>query len=96
VAAIGQHADNQKQRAGADAVREHLVDRALHPLHVHRRDAERHEPEMADARVCDQLFQVRLHHCDERAVNDADDRGDTEIRREVQRGIGKQRKRKPH
>ena len=32
VPAIGEHADDEEQPAGADAVREHLVDRALHAL----------------------------------------------------------------
>ena len=43
VPAVRQHADDQEQPAGADAVRQHLVDRALHALQVHRADAEHDE-----------------------------------------------------
>ena len=43
VPAVRQHADDEEEPAGADAVRQHLVDRALHALHVHRADAEHDE-----------------------------------------------------
>ena len=43
VPAVGQHADDEEEPAGADAVIQHLVDRALHALHVHRADAEHDE-----------------------------------------------------
>ena len=96
VPAVRQHADDEEEPAGADAVVEHLVDRALHALHVHRGDAEHDEAEMAHARVGDQLLHVRLHHRHQRAVDDADDRQHGEIRREVGGGDRKQRKREPH
>ena len=37
VPAIREHADDDEEPAGADAVRQHLVDGALHALDVHRR-----------------------------------------------------------
>ena len=82
---IRQHADDEEEAAGADAVVQHLVDRALHALRVHRGDAEHDEAEVADARVGDQLLHVRLHHRDQRAVDDADHREHGEIGREVRR-----------
>ena len=63
----------RKSAAGADAVVQHLVDRALHALHVQRADAEHDEAEVADARVGHQLLHVGLHHRHQRAVDDADD-----------------------
>ena len=70
VAAVREHADDHEERAGADAVVQHLVDRALQPSS--REQAEHDEPEVADARVRDQLLHVGLDHRDERAVDDAD------------------------
>ena len=96
VPAVRQHADDEEEAAGADAVAEHLVDGAGHALRVHRGDPEHHEAEMADARVGHQLLHVRLHHRDERAVDDADDGEHGERRREVGRGLREQRERKPH
>ena len=64
----------QNSAAGADAVRQHLVGRALHALHVHRRDAEDHEAHVADRRIRHQLLHVGLHHRDQRAVDDGDHR----------------------
>ena len=93
---VRQHADDEEEAAGADAVVEHLVDGALHALHVHRGDAEHDEPEMADARIGDELLHVRLHHRHERAVDDADDREHRQVGREERRGQRKQRKREAH
>ena len=36
-------------------------------------DAEHHESQVADRGVGDQLLDVRLHHRDQRAIDDADD-----------------------
>ena len=68
------HPDQQKQPAGRDAVVEHLVDRAFHSLRVERENSEHHEAQVADRGVGDQAFQVRLHHRDQRAVDDSDHR----------------------
>ena len=35
LAAIGQHAVDEEERAGADPVIQHLINGALHALHVH-------------------------------------------------------------
>ena len=82
VAAIREHADDQEQAAGAHTVIEHLIDRALHALRVHRRDAEHDEAEMAHARIGDELLHVRLHHRHKRTVDNADHREEREIGRE--------------
>ena len=96
VAAIREHPDEAEQAAGADAVRQHLIHRALHALQVHRRRAEHDEAHVADRRVGHQLLHVRLHHRHQRAVDDGDHRQDGERRREVERGLGEERKREPH
>ena len=72
---------------------EHLIDRALHALQVHRAETEDHEPEMADARVRDQLLHVWLHHRHQRAVDDADDGEEGDDRRHRERCLRKERKR---
>jgi hypothetical protein len=95
VAPIRQHADDQEERARADAVGDHLVDGPLRALHVHGRDAQDDEPEMADARVRHELLHVGLHHRDERAVDDADHGQRREQRREVHGRCREQRERKP-
>ncbi len=63
-----------EEPACGDPVVEHLVERALHALHVHRAQPEHDEAQVAHARVGHQLLHVRLDHRDERAVDDADDR----------------------
>ena len=74
VAPLVDHADQEEQRAGRDAVVDHDHQRALHALHGQREDAEHHEAEVADRRVGDELLEVRLHERHERAVDDADHR----------------------
>ena len=61
VPALVDHADEEEQRAGRDAVVDHDHQRALHALHGEREDAEHHEAEVADRRVGDELLEVRLH-----------------------------------
>ena len=68
------HADEEEERAGGDAVVDHDHQRALHALHGEREDAEHHEAEVADRAVRDELLEVRLHERHERAVDDADHR----------------------
>ena len=91
--AVRQHAHHREQAARADAVGEHLVRRALQALHVHRRDAEHDEAHVAHRRIGDELLHVGLHHGDERAVDDGDDRERGEQRREGQRRLREHRKR---
>ena len=88
MAAVGEHADEQEEPAGADAVGEHLIDRALHALHVHRADAEHDEAQVAHRGVGHQLLHVRLHHRDQRAVDDADDGEQRDPRRELAAAAG--------
>ena len=83
------------RRAGADAVVQHLVDGALHALHVRRADAQDDEAHVAHRGVGHQLLHVRLHHRDERAVDDADDRQRADVGSHLQRGVGEQREREP-
>ena len=93
VAAQIDHPDQQEQPAGGNSVVQHLVNRALHPLRVEREDAEHHEAQMADRRVGDQPLQVRLHHRDQRAVDDSDHRQRQEQRRRLDRDLRKERDR---
>jgi hypothetical protein len=65
--------EQHEERAGGDAVVEHLVDRAVDAGLGEAEDAEHDEAEVADRRIRDQLLHVRLHHRDQRAVDDADD-----------------------
>ncbi len=55
---------------------QHLVDRAIQAQLREREDSEDDETEVADRGVRDQLLHVRLHHCDQGAVDDADNRKD--------------------
>jgi hypothetical protein len=68
------HADQEEQRAGGDAVADHHHQRPLHRLQGHGEDAEHHEAEVRDRRVGDELLEVGLHQRHQRAVDDADHR----------------------
>ena len=75
VPAVRQHADDEEQAAGADAVvRASGRRRPARPARSWRADAEHDEAQVADARIRHELLHVRLHHRDERAVDDADHR----------------------
>ena len=67
-------ADQQEQRAGRDAVVQHGHHRARESLGVEREQTQHAEAQVAHRRVGDQLLEVRLHHRDERAVDDSDER----------------------
>jgi hypothetical protein len=58
-------------------------------------EAEHDESQVAHRRICDQLLHVRLHHRDERAVDDADHGEQAEPGGEVERRRGEQREREP-
>lgn len=64
-------------------MRKHLEDRALHGNVVERENAEDDEPEVADAGVSDEFFQVGLNERDQRAIDDSDDREHGDGRREA-------------
>ena len=69
--------------------------RALEPARVEREDAERGEAHVAHAGVGDELLQVGLGQRGEAAVEDGDDREPEDIRREDQRGVGRDRQAEP-
>ena len=68
------HADDQEEHAGRDAVVDLLDDAAGDAVRVQREDAQRAEAQVADRGVRHQLLPVLLHQADQRAVDDADDR----------------------
>ena len=68
------HADQEEQRARAQAVVDHLQDAALDALRVEGEQAEHDETQVADRGIGDQLLDVGLGVGDRRAVDDADDR----------------------
>ncbi len=71
---VVEHADQQEQGAGAQAVVDHLQGRAGDPLRVQREDAEHHEAQVRHRRVGDQRLDILLHQRHQRAVEDADER----------------------
>ena len=99
VASLVDHADEEEQRAGRDAVVDHDHQRALHALHGEREDAEHDEAEVADRRIRDELLEVRLDERHERAVHDADHRQPEDGRREspgLIAAVGKERDGEAH
>ena len=68
---------------------DHLIDRALHALHVEREQSEDDETEMADGRVGNQLFNIALHHRHHRAVDNTDDGERDDVGRRRQRRVWK-------
>ena len=71
-----EHANQQEERAGGRTVRQHLEYSALHGnILANVKTPSNHETKVADgSHAPDQLLQVGLHHCHERAINDADNR----------------------
>ena len=74
VAPLVEHADEEEEAARAHAVVEHLVDASLQALHIEGEHAEHHVAQVAHAREGDEPLHVGLHHADDGAVDDADDR----------------------
>ena len=68
-----QRTDQNEEGAGAEAVRQHLNDRALQRERVPGIDAEQDEAQMADAGIGDQALHVVLGEGEHRAIEDADD-----------------------
>ena len=81
----------KEERAGGNAVIEHLVDRALNRDGVEGEDAEDHEAQVADRSVGDEALQIGLHGGYERAVDDADNRENGDEARAIVSGLGKKR-----
>ena len=82
------HADEEEQGAGDQAVVDHLEDRPVHRLLLEHEDSERDEAHVADGRVRDELLEVRLDHRHDRAVDDRDQAQDDDQRRV---GVGRVR-----
>ena len=72
VAALVDHADEEEQGAGRDAVVDHLEHAALEALGGEGEGAEDDEAEVGHRRVGDEPLQVLLHGGDDGAVDDAD------------------------
>ena len=70
---VVEHAHQEEERAGADAVVEHLEDGALGSDHGEGGQAQHHEAHVADGGVGHQLLDVALHHGHQRTVDDGDD-----------------------
>ena len=68
------HAHDQEEHAGRDAVIDLLQDRARDARRIQRENAQRAEAQVAHRGVGHQLLPVLLHQADQRAVDDADDR----------------------
>ncbi|MCG3118110.1 MAG: hypothetical protein ALAOOOJD_00244 [bacterium] len=69
---------------------DHLQQTALQALMRQREYAQHHEAEMAHRRIGHQLLDIRLHHRNPGAVNNADNGQNGDERGEEHRGIGKQ------
>src|SRR5215831_557786 len=94
--AIVKHADKEEERAGGDAVGEHLENSALHADGTEGKDAEDHEAQVADGRVSHELLQVRLNERDQGAVDDADDGENGDLWRGLARCVRKKRQAETH
>ena len=91
MAALVNHADDQEQRAGGKAVIDHLQKPALQALMRQCKNAEHHKSQMAHGRIRDELFEIGLHSGNPCAINDADERENRNQRRELDRGVRKER-----
>src|SRR6266404_733528 len=69
----------------------HLEDRALHGDILEGEDAEHYEPEVADAGIGDEFFEIGLHESYERAIDDADDGQGGDYGCGAVRGVGEER-----
>ena len=74
VQAVVDHADAEEERAGDQAVGDHLEHGALHALGRHGEQAHGHEAHMRHGGIGDELLHVVLHQGDEGGVDDGDDR----------------------
>ena len=96
VVAFVEHADDQEQAAGRQAVVDHLQQTAGQAGAVEGEHAEHAEAQMADAAVGDQLLDVVLGLGAEAAVDDADDRQGADQRHaDADAGVGGQRQAQP-
>ena len=82
-----QIADQHEQRAGGDAVIQHLIHRAVEPLLREGKNAEHDESQVAHRGIRHQLLHVGLHQGDQRSVNDAGDGEPDDPGRGLVRGV---------
>ena len=91
--------DAKEQRAGYEAMRQHLEDRALDALLIGSENAHRDIAHMGNRRIGDQLLHVLLHQRHERGVDDGDDgerdRSNGAKSAEATGNIGSEKRRKP-
>ena len=93
---VVKHPRHQKQPATRHSVVQHLVDRALHAHLVKHKYTQHHKSHVTYGRIRDQFFVVRLHHGHQRAVDDSYNGQPDDPRRELVRGVGKQRQAETH
>ena len=74
VAPLIEDADNQEERPSGDAVVDLLDDAAGEPHRSERKEAQGAEAQVADRAIGNQLLHVLLHHADQGAVDDGNDR----------------------
>src|SRR5580658_3988576 len=91
VAAIVEHAGAEEERTGGYAVTQHLEDGALNRDGVERENSQHNKSKMTDGGVSDEALKIGLHHGDQRAVYDADDREHGDWLRHAVRRFGKKR-----
>ena len=72
VAAFVKDPRQHKEAAGGHAVRQHDEDCSVQAGHGETKNSEDNESKVADGRVGDQLFQIRLHERNQRAIDNAD------------------------
>src|SRR5215471_3249590 len=87
VTALVNHADQEKQRSGRDAVSQHNVNGALQGHLIESKNAEGDEYHVANRGVSHESLEIGLDHGHERAVNDTDHRQDRDVVRCAVRSI---------
>jgi hypothetical protein len=91
MAAVVEHAYEEEERSGREAVVDHLEERAF-PRHlVDRQEPQHHEAEVGDGGVGHELLHVVLHPGDQSSVEDADEREPHQERLRHLRGFGEER-----
>src|SRR5271156_837605 len=89
-----EHAHQQEERPGGNAVIDLLNDAAGKPQRREHEDSQSAEAHVADRRIRDELFHVLLHHADECPVNNSDQREHDHDAAVLHRRIRKHRQRK--
>ena len=82
---------DKEEHRGDGAVIEHLEDRTGQPLRVHGRQTQGDNAHMTDAGIGDEFLEVRLRHCNQRAVHHADHPQQGKFPGEIAHRIGENR-----